>query len=96
MYAIARGITDREQAEQALRQSHTELERRVQERTAELQERNRDLETLLYVSSHDLREPLRAITNFSQRVRDRYGPHLDTKEPTIPTESSGRPSGWIS
>lgn len=79
LYAIARDVTDREQAAQALRRSHEELERRVQERTTELQQRNRDLETLLYVSSHDLREPLRSISNFSQLVRERYGDRLDTK-----------------
>ncbi len=79
LYAIARDVTDREQAAQALRRSHEELERRVQERTAELQQRNRDLETLLYVSSHDLREPLRSISNFSQIVRERYGDRLDAK-----------------
>lgn len=79
MYAIARDVTNREQAAQALRRSHEELERRVLERTAELQQRNRDLETLLYVSSHDLREPLRSISNFSQLVRERYGERLDTK-----------------
>ncbi len=79
LYAIARDVTDREQAAQALRRSHEELEHRVQERTAELQQRNRDLETLLYVSSHDLREPLRSISNFSQLVRERYGDRLDAK-----------------
>lgn len=79
MYAIARDVTDRDLAEQALRRSHDELERRVQERTAELQARNQDLETLLYVSSHDLREPLRSILNFSELVRDRYGDKLDAK-----------------
>jgi len=79
LYAIARDVTDREQAAQALRRSHEELERRVLERTAELQQRNRDLETLLYVSSHDLREPLRSIANFSQLLRERYGERLDPK-----------------
>ncbi len=79
LYAIARDVTDRELAAQALRRSHEELEHRVQERTAELQQRNRDLETLLYVSSHDLREPLRSISNFSQLVRERYGDRLDAK-----------------
>ena len=35
----------------------------------ELSVRNNDLETLLHVTSHDLREPLRAIENFSQLVK---------------------------
>jgi GAF domain-containing protein len=46
---------------------------------AELAVKNRDLETLLYVISHDLREPLRAIENFSRIVNDRYSHHLDEK-----------------
>lgn len=41
--------------------------------------RNRDLETLLYVTSHDLREPLRAITNFSGIVKKRYTEVVDEK-----------------
>jgi PAS domain S-box-containing protein len=45
----------------------------------EIQHKNRDLETLIYVISHDLGEPLRAIQNFSQIVVDRYAEHLDLK-----------------
>jgi signal transduction histidine kinase len=45
----------------------------------EIRQRNRDLETLLYVASHDLREPLRAIENFSRMVSDRYRERLDEK-----------------
>ena len=46
---------------------------------AEIRSKNQDLETLLYVTSHDLREPLRAIENFSRIVRDRYADKLDPK-----------------
>ncbi len=41
--------------------------------------RNRDLETLLHVTSHDLREPLRALSGFAQLVAERYSPQLDEK-----------------
>ncbi len=44
-----------------------------------LHHKNRNLETLLYVTSHDLREPLRSIENFSHLVRDQYAERLDDK-----------------
>ena len=62
------------------------MTRKLQEReagllkaTALLEERNKDLETLLYVTSHDLREPLRTLQNFSRLVNDRYADKLDEK-----------------
>ncbi|MGE5302886.1 MAG: GAF domain-containing protein [Alphaproteobacteria bacterium] len=58
------------------------LQREIAERgraKAEVAARNRDLETLLYVTSHDLREPLRAIENFSRMVNERYRERLDDK-----------------
>jgi PAS domain S-box-containing protein len=41
--------------------------------------KSRDLETLLYVISHDLNEPLRAIENFSQMVHDQYTDKIDAR-----------------
>ncbi len=125
---LAEEIEQRRHAEEALRRLNEELDRRVQERTAELSQanerlaqqsdelqrsveqlaasrsatinmmedidkararaeqaeteltaRNQDLETLLYVASHDLREPLRAIQNFSRMVVDRYSDELPEK-----------------
>jgi GAF domain-containing protein len=58
------------------------LEREIAERSrarAEIAAKNRDLETLLYVTSHDLREPLRAIENFSRIINERYRERLDDK-----------------
>lgn len=49
----------------------------MQRAEAEIRSQNADLETLLYVTSHDLREPLRAIENFSKLVCDRYGDRLE-------------------
>jgi PAS domain S-box-containing protein len=44
----------------------------------EVESRN-DLETMLHVTSHDLREPLRAIRNFSLLLSERYGDQIDDK-----------------
>ncbi len=43
----------------------------------EIQAKNKELETLLYVISHDLKEPLRSIQFFSGSVRDRYAQSLE-------------------
>jgi light-regulated signal transduction histidine kinase (bacteriophytochrome) len=59
------------------------LERRVAERTAEVEERakelarsNEELEQFSSVASHDLQEPLRKIRMFGDRLRERLGPTL--------------------
>ena len=57
---------------------HDITERKVAE--DEIAQKNRDLETLLYVTSHDLREPLRAIRSFAQLLSDRVGEKLDESE----------------
>ena len=44
-----------------------------------IRQKNKDLETLLFVTSHDLKEPLRAIESFSLLLQERYGERLDDK-----------------
>jgi PAS domain S-box-containing protein len=62
--ASNRDITERKRVEQELETSRNELERRVGERTAELERRNKDLEDFAFIASHDLQEPLRKIRTF--------------------------------
>ena len=54
-----------------------ELEKRVEERTGELEEANRELEAFTYTVSHDLKAPLRGLAGFSQALEEDYGEHLD-------------------
>jgi PAS domain S-box-containing protein len=79
MWGVGVDISDRKRAEQEIRQLNQNLERRVIERTAELEAANSELEAFSYSVSHDLRAPLRGVDGFSQALLDRYADTLDDK-----------------
>jgi len=72
-------IDTRKAAEAKLSNMNSLLEQRVKERTRELQhtndqleKKNAELQQFAYVSSHDLKEPLRKIQIFSDLIKQRY------------------------
>ena len=68
-----RDITERKQARDEVARLNASLEERVQQRTAELQAANRELEAFSYSVSHDLRTPLSSIAGFSGLLARQMG-----------------------
>lgn len=62
----------------SLQVANDELESRVESRTADLKRSNQDLEQFAYVASHDLQEPLRMVSSYTQLLSRRYVGKLDS------------------
>jgi signal transduction histidine kinase len=75
--ALVSYMDSRDAAQIELQALNRDLESRIAERTLELEQSNAELQQFAYVASHDLQEPLRTITSFTQLLANRYRGQLD-------------------
>jgi PAS domain S-box-containing protein len=76
-FLIIKDITQRKNAEAALRDAKTNLEHKVNERTSQLLAKSKELENFCYSVSHDLRAPLRGIDGYSRLLLEDHHDSLN-------------------
>jgi len=79
LQTISRDVTERKAREAEYIKLNNSLEERVRERTAQLENANKELESFAYSISHDLRAPLNGIDNWTKALAEDYQDKLGEK-----------------
>jgi PAS domain S-box-containing protein len=72
-YELEKEVAERKRVEEKMKHKQSQLDQYARQ----LANSNRDLEDFAMVASHDLQEPLRKITAFSERLEEKIDPVLD-------------------
>jgi signal transduction histidine kinase len=75
--ALNQEVVERKSAEQELQRLNETLELHIANRTAEAERKAQYLEQFAYVTSHDLKAPLRAVSNLAQWIEEDLHDKLD-------------------
>jgi PAS domain S-box-containing protein len=77
LFILSIDISDRKKAQQEIEKLNQDLEKKVYERTEQLESANKEMESFSYSVSHDLRAPLRAVNGYAKMLEEDYGKKLD-------------------
>ena len=76
---VSEDVTEQRRIEGELKAAQAELEERVRLRTAQLESANRELAQFAHVVAHDLKAPLRAVSNIAEWLDRDYQSRLDAE-----------------